>query len=142
MSDISVIERAMQNSKAHIYLWESSVDIVIGAKHTVHGGITDYANIESCPRCDGYWHNHAQGMMQCSTHACHTWKQSNLKQISANLNIPATSQDVIGDKRVSEIFSDWIEYEVKLSQIIEGDDALEFVAEDYDCDDEVIFIAG
>lgn len=134
MSDISVIERAMQNSNAHIYLWDTSVDIVIGANHTVHGGITDYANIESCPRCDGYWHNHAQGMKQCSTHGCHTWKQSNPKQISANLNIPATSQDVIGDKRVSEI----------TNEIIEGDDAIEFVAEApkefYDFD-EVIFVA-
>ena len=135
MSDISVIERAMKNSKAHIYLWESSVDIVIGAKHTVHGGITDYANIESCPRCDGYWHNHAQGMMQCSTHGCHTWKQSNLKQISANLNILPTEQEEIGDKRVSEI----------TNEIIEGDDAIEYIAEApkefYDFG-EVIFVAG
>lgn len=100
MMEIPYFREMVNTPSTHVYLWKNSVDVLHGGKHLTYGGVS--ANLVECPRCtDGYWWNHSQGMKQCSTHGCHTFIQAN--QISANLNIPPTLQENIGDKRVSEI---------------------------------------
>jgi hypothetical protein len=122
MMEIPYFREMVNTPSTHVYLWKNSVDVLHGGKHLTYGGVS--ANLIECPRCtDGYWWNHAQGMKRCSTDGCHTFIESNpisaqkLKEdyvenmrshvdtilTRANLNIPPTLQENIGDKRVSEI---------------------------------------
>ena len=110
MMEIPYFREMVNTPSTHVYLWKNSVDVLHGGKHLTYGGVS--ANLIECPRCtDGYWWNHAQGMKECSTDGCHTFIESN--QIGANLNIPPTTQDNTGDKRVSEIQDfDWDDSDV------------------------------